>query len=175
MRQCCPKPAPRPPLDRKFRPGRVPITGISGARQPGADIFKKFKDENARFKETTLKTDARGLLSLYKAAWLRLHEEDILEDGIVFPTANLKSYSMATHLSSARGKQIAHDSKQSLHFGSPRIEARNFISIYEKDESKNELLVRFSKLDYNSLKFQGGGRNWTSRHIGENEEQMRRN
>ncbi|CAA2980660.1 vetispiradiene synthase 2-like [Olea europaea subsp. europaea] len=73
----------------------------------------------------------------------------MLEDAIAFTTENLKS--MAPHLSSTLEKQVTHALVQCLHFGNPRIEAHNFISIYEEDESKNELLLRFAKLDYNSL------------------------
>lgn len=111
-------------------------------------IFKKFIDENGKFKEN-IKSDTRGLLSLYEAAYLRVHGEDILENAIAFTTDNLKS--MAPHLSSTIEKQVAHALVQPIHFGIPRIEAHNFISIYEEDESKNELLLRFAKLDYNSL------------------------
>ncbi|CAA3028868.1 vetispiradiene synthase 2-like [Olea europaea subsp. europaea] len=111
-------------------------------------IFKIFKEENGNFKET-IKRDARGLLSLYEAAYLRVHGKDMLEDAIAFTTENLKS--MVPHLSSTLKKQVTHALVQCLHFGNPRIEAHNFISIYEEDESKNELLLRFAKLDYNSL------------------------
>ncbi|CAA2980614.1 vetispiradiene synthase 2-like [Olea europaea subsp. europaea] len=112
------------------------------------DIFKKFIDENGKFKEN-IKSDTRGLLSLYEAAYLRVHGEDILEDAIAFTADNLKS--MAPHLSSTIEKQVAHALMQSIHFGSPRVEAHNFITIYEEDEFKNELLLRFAKLDFNSL------------------------
>ncbi|CAA3011504.1 vetispiradiene synthase 2-like [Olea europaea subsp. europaea] len=112
------------------------------------DIFKKFIDETGKFKES-IKSDASGLLSLYEAAYLRVHGEDILEDALTFTTENLKS--MAPNLSSTIGKQVAHALVQCIHFGNPRIEARNFISIYQEDESKNEMLLRFAKLDYNSL------------------------
>ncbi|CAA2966126.1 vetispiradiene synthase 2-like [Olea europaea subsp. europaea] len=113
-----------------------------------SDIFKKFIDENGKFKDT-IKSDASGLLSLYEAAYLRVHGEDILEDALAFTTDNLKS--MAPNLSSTQGKQVGHALEQCIHFGNPRIEARNFISIYQEEESKNEMLLRFAKLDYNSL------------------------
>ncbi|XP_022850114.1 vetispiradiene synthase 2-like [Olea europaea var. sylvestris] len=112
------------------------------------DVFKKFIDETGKFKES-IKSDAIGLLSLYEAAYLRVHGEDILEDALAFTTENLKS--MAPNLSSTLGKQVAHSLVQCIHFGNPRIEARNFISIYQEDESRNEMLLRFAKLDYNSL------------------------
>ncbi|CAA3011497.1 vetispiradiene synthase 2-like [Olea europaea subsp. europaea] len=112
------------------------------------DIFKKFIDETGKFKES-IKSDASGLLSLYEAAYLRVHGEDILEGALTFTAENLKS--MAPNLSSTIGKQVAHALVQCIHFGNPRIEARNFISIYQEDESKNEMLLRFAKLDYNYL------------------------
>ncbi|KAL2466456.1 Alpha-humulene/(-)-(E)-beta-caryophyllene synthase [Abeliophyllum distichum] len=111
-------------------------------------VFNKFIDDNGKFKET-IKSDARGLLSLYEASYLRVHEEDILEEALSFTTDNLKT--MAPHLSSPLGKQVAHSLVQCIHFGNPRIEARNFISIYQEDESKNKMLLQFAKLDYNSL------------------------
>nr|QNC49794.1 terpene synthase 12b [Leucophyllum frutescens] len=112
------------------------------------DIFGKFKDVNGEFQDR-LKTDARGLLSLYEAAHLRVHGEDIMEEALVFSTANLKS--MAPNLGSPLKQQVLHALVQQLHLGNPRIEARNFISFYEQDESKNESLLRFAKLDYNLL------------------------
>ncbi|KAK6122927.1 hypothetical protein DH2020_043327 [Rehmannia glutinosa] len=114
-----------------------------------SDIFNKFKDNNDGKFQEALKSDPRGLLSLYEAAHLRIHGEDILEDALIFTTSNLKS--MAPNLSSLLRKQVMHALVQPLHFGNPRIEAHNFISIYEQFESKNETLLRFAKLDYNLL------------------------
>ncbi|PIM97483.1 5-epiaristolochene synthase [Handroanthus impetiginosus] len=96
-----------------------------------------------------LKSDPKGLLNLYDAAHMRIHGEEILEDALVFATSSLKS--MAPNLGSPLRQQVLHALVQRLHFGRPRIEARNFISIYEKDESRNETLLMFAKLDYNLL------------------------
>nr|QNC49793.1 terpene synthase 12a [Leucophyllum frutescens] len=113
-----------------------------------SDIFGKFVDVNGEFQES-LKADARGLLSLYEAAHLRIHGEDIMEKALAFASANLKS--IAPNLSSPLKQQVLHALVQQLHLGNPRIEARNFISFYEQDESRNESLLRFAKLDYNIL------------------------
>ncbi|CAA2960417.1 vetispiradiene synthase 2-like [Olea europaea subsp. europaea] len=102
--------------------------------------FKKFINETGKFKER-IKSDASGLLSLYEAAYLRVHGEDILEDALAFTIENLKS--MAPNLSSTFGKQVADALVQYIYFGNRRIEARNFISIYQEDESKNEMLLRW--------------------------------
>ncbi|CAI9754858.1 unnamed protein product [Fraxinus pennsylvanica] len=76
------------------------------------DIFKKFIDENGKFKEN-IKSDTRGLLSIYETSYLRVHGEDILEDVIAFTTDILKS--MAPHLSSTIEKQVAHALLKSMH------------------------------------------------------------
>ncbi|KAI3449960.1 hypothetical protein Pfo_006625 [Paulownia fortunei] len=98
-------------------------------------IFDKFKGEDNKFKEA-LNSDAKGLLSLYEAAHVRIHGEEILEEAVIFTTHHLNR--MAQQLDS--------------HFiGVPRIETRQYISIYEKDDSKNELLLKLAKLDFNYL------------------------
>ncbi|KAM3344566.1 hypothetical protein P3S68_024275 [Capsicum galapagoense] len=81
-----------------------------------------------------------GLVSLYEALHVRIHEEDILEDALDFSTTHLK---FATpHLNSPLKEQVTHALEQSLHKGIPRIEIQFFIlSIYEKQETKNDVLL----------------------------------
>lgn len=113
-----------------------------------ADIFGRWKDENGNFQEG-IKNDAKGLLSLYEASYLRTRGETILDDALDFAMSTLES--IAPHLESPLREEVVHALIQPLHFGNPRIEARNFISIYEKYEEKNASLLRFAKLDYNVL------------------------
>ncbi|XP_055816949.1 vetispiradiene synthase 3-like [Solanum dulcamara] len=112
-------------------------------------IFSKFQDGNGKFKES-LVSDVLGLLNLYEASHVRTHGEDILEDALSFSITHLVSVS--PHLNSPLKEQVTHALEQSLHKGIPRVETRFFISsIYEKEESKNDLLLRFAKLDFNLL------------------------
>ncbi|KAM3201074.1 hypothetical protein P3L10_033437 [Capsicum annuum] len=111
-------------------------------------IFSKFLDRNGKLKES-LASDVLGLLSLYVASHVRIHGEDILEDALAFSTIHLES--AAPHLNSPLREQVMHSLEQSLHKGIPRIETRFFISIYEKKEIKNDMLLRFAKLDFNLL------------------------
>ncbi|KAH9757636.1 alpha-humulene/(-)-(E)-beta-caryophyllene synthase [Citrus sinensis] len=78
------------------------------------DIFNKFKDGKGNFKES-LKIDVSGMLSLYEAAHLGVHGEDILDEAIAFTTA---------HLQSSMAPQVIHALRQPLYKGLPRIEAR---------------------------------------------------
>ncbi|XP_055816939.1 5-epi-aristolochene synthase 2-like isoform X2 [Solanum dulcamara] len=112
-------------------------------------IFSKFQDGNGKFKES-LVSDVLGLLNLYEASHVRTHGEDILEDALAFSITYLESVS--PHLNSPLKEQVTHALEQSLHKGIPRVETQFFISsIYEKEESKNDVLLRFAKLDFNLL------------------------
>ncbi|KAI3468316.1 hypothetical protein Pfo_024979 [Paulownia fortunei] len=121
-------------------------------RQHGHDIpsgiFHKFTEIDGKFKNY-LKGEPKGLLSLYEAAHLRTHGEDILDEALSFTTAHLES--IAPHLGSPLKEQVAHALEQCLQRGIPRVEARRFISLYEEYESKNDSLLRLAKLDFNLL------------------------
>ncbi|KAH0777664.1 hypothetical protein KY290_009075 [Solanum tuberosum] len=115
------------------------------------DFFSKFQDGNGNFKVSrSSDDDVLGFLSLYEASHVRTHGEDILENALNFSTTHLES--AAPHLNSPLKEQVTHALEQSLHKGIPRVETRFFISsIYEKDELKNDALLRFAKLDFNLL------------------------
>nr|U3KYL2.1 RecName: Full=(-)-drimenol synthase; Short=VoDMS; AltName: Full=Drimenol cyclase; AltName: Full=Sesquiterpene synthase 3; Short=VoTPS3 [Valeriana officinalis]AFR42419.1 driminol synthase [Valeriana officinalis] len=112
------------------------------------DVFNKLKDSNNEFKKE-LKEDAIGLLSLYEATQVRAHAEEILDEALIFTKAQLESIAATSSLSPFVEKQITHALVQALHKGIPRVESRHFISVYEEDPDKNDLLLRFSKIDYN--------------------------
>lgn len=125
---------------RLFRQHGYPIS---------SDCFNQFKDKNGEFKKTLL-TNAKGLLSLYEAAHVRKHGDDILEEALIFATFNLERITPNT-LDSTLEKQVTHALMQSLHRGISRAEAHFNISIYEECGSRNEKLLRLAKLDYNLL------------------------
>ncbi|KAL0459216.1 UNVERIFIED_CONTAM: Gamma-cadinene synthase [Sesamum latifolium] len=110
------------------------------------NVFNKFKGDGGEFKETLI-SDAKGLLSLYEAANVRIHGEDILEDAVTFTTHHLKR--MVQQLEPRLQCQVKRALEQPLHRGIPKVEARHYISFYEKDESRNEILLKLAKLDFN--------------------------
>ncbi|KAL3844077.1 hypothetical protein ACJIZ3_001480 [Penstemon smallii] len=127
-------------------------------RQHGFDasscIFEKFTEKNGKFKQDLIRNDIKGLLSLYEASHVRYHGESILDEALIFTTARLgESIGQQDDLiiSSPMQKQLKHALEQSIQKGIPRIEARNFINIYEEHESKDETLLRLAKLDFNLL------------------------
>jgi hypothetical protein len=68
-------------------------------------MFTKFKNNKGNFKESLI-NDAQGMLSLYEAAHLRGHGEDILDEALVFTAIHLES--VASHLSPPLAAQVSH-------------------------------------------------------------------
>ncbi|KAL0435410.1 UNVERIFIED_CONTAM: Gamma-cadinene synthase [Sesamum radiatum] len=112
------------------------------------DVFNKYMAEDDKFEET-LTSDAKGLLSLYEAANVRIHGEDVLEDAVAFTTHHLKR--MMQQLEPLLQCQVKRALEQPLHRGVPRVEASHYISFYERNELKNEMLLKLAKLDFNYL------------------------
>ncbi|GFP87017.1 beta-farnesene synthase [Phtheirospermum japonicum] len=106
-------------------------------------VFDKFTGKDNKFNEN-LSDDAKGLLSLYEAAHLRIHGEPILDEAVAFTTHHLKRIE-----SSPLEDQVKRALVHPIHRGSPRIHTHNYISFYEKDSSGNDLLLKLAKLDFN--------------------------
>jgi hypothetical protein len=109
-------------------------------------VFEKFRSKDGRFIES-LSSDLEGLLSLYEASHLGMHGENILEEGRDFCIKNLKS--IMGKLDSNAAKQVKQSLEIPLYWRVPRVEARDFIGIYQKDNTKNLTLLELAKLDYN--------------------------
>ncbi|KAF5188255.1 Terpene synthase [Thalictrum thalictroides] len=110
------------------------------------DVFNKFKDRNGRFMEGMNK-DVKGLLSLYEASHLSVNGEDVLEEALKYTTTCLKS--IESHFDIILAKQVQHALAIPLHWRMPRIEARNFIDVYDRDDKKHAVLLQLAKLDFN--------------------------
>ncbi|KAG8370930.1 hypothetical protein BUALT_Bualt13G0034500 [Buddleja alternifolia] len=113
-----------------------------------SSVFNKFKDKDNKFKKT-LTGDIEGLLSLYEASYLMYHGEDTLEEAMVFTTHYLNE--VKSKLNSYLQAKVTRALYRPIHRGVTILEARSYISIYEKKESKNELLLRLAKLNFKLL------------------------
>ncbi|XP_015161133.1 germacrene C synthase-like [Solanum tuberosum] len=115
-----------------------------------SDVFKQFMDHNGNFKETLINYDVQGLLSLYEASHMRMHDEEILEEALIFTTTRLES--LLPNLTNNSLKiQVTEALSQPIHETVPRVGARKYIHIYENIKSHNDLLLKFAKLDFNML------------------------
>ncbi|XVE95329.1 hypothetical protein REPUB_Repub02eG0087400 [Reevesia pubescens] len=112
------------------------------------EAFNKFKDEKGNFK-SSLTSDVRGLLELYEASYMRVHGDDILDEAISFATTHLTL--AAATLDYPLSEQVAHALKQSIRRGLSRVEARQYINIYQDLKSHNKALLEFAKTDFNFL------------------------
>ncbi|KAF2297393.1 hypothetical protein GH714_022834 [Hevea brasiliensis] len=113
-----------------------------------SDVFNKFKDSDGGFKKT-ISSDVEGLLSLYEATFLSVHGEDILDEALAFTRQRLET--LAAQSSPRLAKRISNALLRPFHQGIERLEARQYICFYEGDESRNETLLKFAKLDYSRL------------------------
>ena len=113
------------------------------------DAFNKFKNNDGTFKKSLI-DDVRGMLSLYEASFLSVHGEEIMDEALAFTRKHLESVAMEQ--SHALAEHIKNALDIPFHKGIPRLEARRYISFYEQhNESPNETLLRFAKLDFNRL------------------------
>ncbi|KAL3747663.1 hypothetical protein ACJRO7_016461 [Eucalyptus globulus] len=125
-------------------------------RQEGYTIscenFNKFKDSNGNFNESLI-ADVQGLLSLFEACHTRFHGDDVLNDALAFTMTHLKSIDEGK-ASPKLKKQASHALNQPIHKGIPRLEARQYIPLYQEKPSHNEVLLALAKLDFNLLQEQ---------------------
>ncbi|XP_031119892.1 vetispiradiene synthase 3-like [Ipomoea triloba] len=110
-------------------------------------IFDNFQ-ENGKFKDT-LSNNVEGLLNLYEASHVIGHNDNNLKDAYTFSRNHLEV--VVLQLKSTLKKQVRHALEQPLHKGIPRVEISYFVRVYQEDESKNDVLLHFAKMDFNLL------------------------
>ncbi|KAH7544273.1 hypothetical protein JRO89_XS15G0138900 [Xanthoceras sorbifolium] len=115
------------------------------------DVFNKFKDDQGKLKEYLL-DDVHGMLCLYEAAHLGIRGEDVLDEDLAFTASHLES--MVSHVTPQLAEQIIRSLNRPIRRNLPRLEAKYYIDIYSGDDSKNQTLLKFAKLDFNMLQVQ---------------------
>ncbi|KAK5791932.1 probable terpene synthase 6 [Gossypium arboreum] len=112
-----------------------------------SDVFNKFKDGDGEFKVS----DTKEMISLYEASQFRINGELILDEACTFTTSQLKS--MVSQTSTHYAQYIENALCCPYQRGVPRLEARQYICFYEKDddEARNETLLKFAKYDFNRI------------------------
>lgn len=90
-----------------------------------------------------------GLLSLYEAAHVRIHDENILDEAVAFTTHHLGR--MLPQLEPRPKEKVQHALVYPLQRSLTVLTLHFHISNYEKDESRDEVLLRLAKLNFNFL------------------------
>ncbi|KAL0443446.1 UNVERIFIED_CONTAM: Germacrene-D synthase [Sesamum latifolium] len=113
------------------------------------DVFDKFIDScEGNFKVSLVK-NVEGMLELFEAAQFRIAGEEILEKALEFSSSNLEA--LFPNMNSFLSTQVKEALKIPILKSSNRAGAKKFISIYKQDESHNEILLNFAKLDFNII------------------------
>nr|QWB49544.1 terpene synthase 10 [Aquilaria sinensis]WBO38686.1 terpene synthase 15 [Aquilaria agallochum] len=110
-----------------------------------ADVFTKLKNKDGGFDAK----DAQTLLCLYETTHLRIQGEQVLEEALDFSTKQLEA--LLPELSSPLAEYVKNSLELPYHKGMQRLEARQYIPIYEAYSTKNDALLHFAKLDFNLL------------------------
>ena len=110
-------------------------------------MFDRFRGKDGRFLDS-LSSNVHGILSLYEASHLGMPEEHVLEEAKSFTTKRLK-YISAGKMDSFLSKQVEQSLEVPLFWRMPRSETRNFIDLYQMDETKSSTLLELAQLDYN--------------------------
>nr|XP_018684350.1 PREDICTED: alpha-humulene synthase-like [Musa acuminata subsp. malaccensis] len=139
-------------LDYHFQKGKSEASSrIHDADIDNKDImyaFNEFKDEGGSFM-STLGSDVKGLLSLYNAAYLGTHGEIILDEAISFTRNSLVS--ALADLKPPLTTQVSLDLETPLCRRIRRLLARDYISIYQEDATRDDAILELAKLDFNLL------------------------
>ncbi|KAK9057258.1 hypothetical protein SSX86_022093 [Deinandra increscens subsp. villosa] len=116
-----------------------------------SDIFNKYKDNEGCFKES-LTSNVEEMLELYEATYMRVQGEVILDDALVFTKNELERITNEPlQCTPSISKRIQEALEQPIWKRLPRLDALQYISFYEQQDSHNESLLRLAKLDFNRL------------------------
>ena len=88
-------------------------------------------------------------MSLYEASHWRMNGEIILDKALAFTTTKLQE--MAMDSTSPFGDEAEYALKWPILKALPTLITKHNISIYEKDPLKNNILLKFAKLNFNAM------------------------
>ncbi len=116
-----------------------------------ADAFRRFKGEDGRFINTGIADEPRGLLSLYNAAHLLIHDEPELEEAISLARHHLELMRGGGGLKPPLADQINRALDLPLPRAYKRIETLHYMLEYGQEEGHNVDLLDLAKLEFNLL------------------------
>ena len=107
-------------------------------------------DRRGSFSEE-ITSEPKGLLCLYNAAFLSVHGEPKLEEGMSFARYHLES--MKGNFKSPLAEQV----DRALHIPLPRtyrrLETLHYFSEYQQEEGHSPILLELAKLEFTALQY----------------------
>nr|AAK83565.1 (-)-4S-limonene synthase [Abies grandis] len=125
-----------------------------------SDVLEYFKDQKGHFACPAILTEGqitRSVLNLYRASLVAFPGEKVMEEAEIFSASYLKEVLQKIPVSNLSG-EIEYVLEYGWHTNLPRLEARNYIEVYEQSgyESLNEMpymnmkkLLQLAKLEFN--------------------------
>uniref|UniRef100_A0A0E0L0B1 Terpene synthase n=1 Tax=Oryza punctata TaxID=4537 RepID=A0A0E0L0B1_ORYPU len=115
------------------------------------DAFSRFKGEDGRFINTGIADEPKGLLSLYNAAHLLIHDEPELEEAISLAKHHLEFMRGEGGLKPPLADQINRALDLPLPRTYKRVETLQYMLEYGQEEGHNVDLLDLAKLEFNLL------------------------
>ncbi|KAF7070063.1 hypothetical protein CFC21_075620 [Triticum aestivum] len=112
------------------------------------DVFLKFIDDKGKI----TCNDTRSLLCMYNAAHVRTHGEETLSNAMAYTKGHLQcAVEQQTIPPSILLDQVRRTLETPIFRRPPRVEARHFISVYERMSTRNDAILELAKLDFSIL------------------------
>ncbi|KAG7632986.1 Terpene synthase N-terminal domain [Arabidopsis suecica] len=118
-----------------------------------SDFFRRFKGNDGNFKKSLI-GDAKGMLSFYEAANMATTKDYILDEALSFTSSHLESLAANGACPPHMSRRIRNALNASQHWNMEMLVAVEYISFYEKEKDHNEMLLKFSKLNFKFLQLQ---------------------
>ncbi|KAD7478282.1 hypothetical protein E3N88_01418 [Mikania micrantha] len=113
--------------------------------------FNYYKDDTGSFKES-LTNDVQGLLDLYEATYMRVRDEVVLDDALVFTKTHLENIAKdPLRCDSIVSRHIREALERPIRKRMPRLDTLRYIPFYQQQISHNKSLLKLAKLGFNRL------------------------
>jgi beta-farnesene synthase len=110
-------------------------------------VFLKFIDAGGNISCN----DTRSLLDMFNAGHVRTHGEETLDRAIVYTKDHLQRFLEQSLSQSVLLDEVRHALETPLFRRPRRVEARHYISVYERTSTRNEAILELAKLDFSIL------------------------
>nr|VDC83091.1 unnamed protein product [Brassica rapa] len=117
------------------------------------DVFRRFTKDNGNFKES-LVGDAKGMLSLYEAAYLRTTKDYIMDEALIFTSRHLESLAADGTCPPHLSVRIRNALTLPQHWNMEMLFPVEYISFFEQENDHDEMLLKFAKISFKLVQLQ---------------------
>uniref|UniRef100_A0A0D3DF51 Uncharacterized protein n=1 Tax=Brassica oleracea var. oleracea TaxID=109376 RepID=A0A0D3DF51_BRAOL len=118
-----------------------------------SDVFRRFTKDSGNFKESLL-GDAKGMLSLYEAAYLRKTKDYIMDEALIFTSRHLESLAADGTCPPHLSVRIRNALTLPQHWNMEMLFPVEYISFFEQEKNHDEMLLKFAKISFKLVQLQ---------------------